>query len=64
MPKTKRNRVIALTKVKKKGKSLKEELIKKIRDAADKYKRMFVFKYQHMSTNPFRKIQNEFTNSK
>lgn len=44
MPKSKRDRKVALSKVTKKvGLNFKQELIDKIREAVDKYDRLFVF---------------------
>ena len=64
MPHSKRNKVVALTQVKKKGKEHKEEVVQSIRDALDSYSNVYVLSYHNMSTNPFKKIKEEFKDSK
>ena len=64
MGKSKRNKVISLTKTTKKTKSFKEELITKIKESIDKYENLFVFSHNNMRTNPFRDIQQTFNDSK
>jgi mRNA turnover protein 4 len=49
MPKSKRDRKVALSKVTKKvGLNFKQELIDKIRSAVDEYDRLFVFTVDNM----------------
>lgn len=64
MGKSKRNKVVSLTKTAKKDKSFKEELIAKIRESLEKYENLFVFSHTNMTTNPFRDIQQTFSDSK
>ncbi len=56
MPKSKRNKVVALTKTKKKGREAKEELVENIQAAVEKYKFAYVLSYLNMRTGPFKKI--------
>jgi len=56
MPKSKRNKVIALTKVKKKGRSGKEDLVEKIQEALDEYKYNYVASFENMRAGPFKQL--------
>jgi len=58
MPKSKRNKVVALTKVKTKGRAGKEDLVTKVREAVDGYKNAFVVTYQNIRSGPFKAIGN------
>ena len=64
MPKSKRNKVVSLTKTKKKTKDHKTSLIDKIHKYVDSYERMYVFSYSNMRTNPFRLVQSQLSDSK
>ena len=64
MPRSKRNKVVSLTKVKKKGRQAKEEMVEHIHDALTKYKRCFVLSFENMRTGPFKKIQGAMRDSK
>jgi mRNA turnover protein 4 len=64
MPKSKRNKVVSLTKVKKQGRGAKEELVEKIHESLDKFKHCFVLSYENMRTSIFKKIQQELKDSK
>ena len=64
MPRSKRNKVVSLTKVKKKGREAKEEMVENIQQALTKYKRCFVLSFENMRTGPFKSIQNSMRDSK
>ena len=64
MPRSKRNKVVSLTKVKKKGREAKEEMVENIQQALTNYKRCFVLSFENMRTGPFKKIQNQMRDSK
>jgi mRNA turnover protein 4 len=64
MPKSKRNKVIALTKTTKKGKDSKEKIVAEIRAAADLYKNIFVLEVCNMRTRSLQKLRTEFLGSK
>ena len=64
MGRSKRNKVVPLTKTVKKTKSFKEDFVIKIRESLDKYENLFVFSHTNMRTNPFRDIQQTFNDSK
>ena len=54
--KSRRNKVISLTRTKKQGRILKEKIVARIQRFLKKYKYCFVFKHQNMTTAPFREI--------
>ena len=56
MPKSKRNKVVALTKVKSKGRPGKEDLVKKVREAVEEYKNSFVVSFENIRSGPFKVI--------
>ena len=56
MPRSKRNKVVALTKVKKQGKSAKDDLIEKVQEAVDTYKNTFVVSFDNMRAGPFKNV--------
>ena len=60
MPKSKRNKVVALTKVKGKGRAGKEDLVVKVREAVDNYKNAFVVAYENIRSGPFKAIGNQW----
>ena len=57
MPKSKRNKVVNLTKVKKKGREGKEELVDKVQDCLEQYDHAYVISYENMRSGPFKKMQ-------
>ena len=57
MPRSKKNKVVALTKVKKQGREAKENWVTLVQEAVDTYKNMFVLSFKNMRTGPFRAIQ-------
>jgi len=56
MPKSRRNKVVSLTKTKKKGKEAKGELVEKIHEALDKYPKCFAVGLETMKTSPFKNL--------
>jgi mRNA turnover protein 4 len=56
MPKSKRSKVVALTKVKKQGREAKENLLENVQEAVEKYKNMFVLSFENMRAGPFKKL--------
>ena len=60
MPKSKRNKVISLTKVQKKGKEMKQELVTKVQTALAAYDRVFVLSVENLKTHPFKKLKHEW----
>jgi mRNA turnover protein 4 len=59
MPRSKRNKVVALTKTKKQGKSAKEDLKSNVQEAIDTYKNTFVLSFENMRAGPFKDIAHK-----
>ena len=57
MPRSKRNRVVHLTQVKKKPKKNKDDLIEKIRDAAEKYQYGYVVSAENQTSEFLRQTR-------
>jgi mRNA turnover protein 4 len=64
MPKSKRARVIHLTKVDKKGKELTLKLFANIRDSLDQYQYCFVFSVENMRNVYLKDVRSEFSDSR
>lgn len=64
MPKARRNKVVALTKVKKDVHALKDSLVQKIHSYADNFKAIYVITYENMTTNPFKALREELSDCK
>ena len=61
MPKSKRDRKVTLSKVSKKvGLNFKQELIDKIRQAIDKYERLFVFTVDNMRNQKLKTLREHY----
>ena len=60
MPKSKRNKVVALTKVKTKGRAGKEELVQKVRSAVEEYRNAFVVSFENIRSGPFKVIASQW----
>lgn len=59
MPKSKRNRVVSLTKTKKKGLEGKKELINKLQDAIDRYNPVYLFRFEDMKNEKMKELREE-----
>ncbi|KAK5978381.1 Ribosome assembly factor mrt4, partial [Trichostrongylus colubriformis] len=60
MPRSKRDKEVSLTKVKKKTREVKEALVKEIRHSVDKYKHLFVFTIEDMRSTHFIQVRQRF----
>jgi len=60
MPKSKRDKEVTLTKVKRKGKETKLKLVDEIRRCLDSYKNLFVFSYHNMRGNKLAVVRTRF----
>ena len=59
MPRSKRNKVVALTKVKKQGRSAKEDLLENVQEAVDTYKNTFVLNFTNIRAGPFKALAHK-----
>ena len=64
MPRSKRNKVVSLTKAQQKTKDHKADLISEIRNYIDEYKHLFVFSYENLKGTKFRDIRFRWRESK
>ncbi|TAQ84621.1 hypothetical protein B7494_g7052 [Chlorociboria aeruginascens] len=60
MPKSKRAKVVHLTKVDKKGKELTIKLFANVRECLDQYQHCFVFSIENMRNTYLKDVRNEF----
>lgn len=59
MPKSKRNKVVPLTKTKAKDREHKTELIEKMREAVESYPSVYTFKVENLRTNIMQDVRND-----
>jgi len=60
MPKSRRDKDVSLTKVKKKGAEGKQKLIDEIRKCVDSYEHIFVFSVENMRNNKLKDVRQDF----
>jgi mRNA turnover protein 4 len=60
MPKSKRSKVIPLTKTDKKGKAIKENLTEKIRENLDKYSYVWIFSVDNMRNTYLKEVREDW----
>jgi len=61
MPKSKRNRVISLTKVDKKIRTDKERIVDEIREYLDQYSSVYLFEVENMRNNKLKELRLKWT---
>lgn len=59
MPKSRRDKVVALTQTKKKGRERKGGLIESVREALEDYSSVFVFRCQNQRNNTFKEMKKD-----
>jgi 5S rRNA maturation endonuclease (ribonuclease M5) len=64
MPKSKRAKVVHLTKTDKKGKELSQKLFANVQEAADSFEHMFVFAVENMRNSYLKQVRQEFSDSR
>jgi mRNA turnover protein 4 len=64
MPRSKRDKVVALTEVKKKGREVKGQLIESVRESADQFQYLWVFQVEHMRNNLLQEVRAAWKGSK
>ena len=63
MPKSKRNKLISLTKTKSKGRAQKETLIKNIREAVDTFSHIFIISVENMRNSSLKELRIKLAGS-
>lgn len=64
MPKSKRSRVVHVSKTEKKGKELTHKLFDAVRESADKYQYCFVFSVENMRNTYLKEVRAQFSDSR
>lgn len=64
MPRSKRNRQVSLTRTKKKGLERKQDLIQEVREAFDKYDKVFVYSVSNMRNTKLKDVRQEWKDSR
>ncbi|KAL1415346.1 hypothetical protein MTO96_029494 [Rhipicephalus appendiculatus] len=64
MPRSKRNRQVSLTRTKKKGLEHKRDLIQEVRDAFEKYDKVFVYSVSNMRNSKLKDVRQEWKDSR
>lgn len=64
MPRSRRDRVVALTQTAKKGKEAKGKLIEEIREQADAFQYLWVFDVEHMRNNLLQEVRKAWKGSR
>jgi len=64
MPRSRRDKVVALTEVKKKGKAVKSALIDSVRESADQFSYIWVFQVEHMRNNLLQEVRTAWKGSR
>lgn len=64
MPKSQRQRVVALTNVKKKGKALKEKLVQQIQESFQNFQRIMVFSCENMRNTQLKTVREDLKPSR
>lgn len=63
MPKSKRDKLVTLSKTKKRGKEQKESLVKSVRDCLDEYMSLYIFSFENMRNTKFKEFKEKLKSS-
>eukprot|EP00250_Pteridium_aquilinum_P005509 c15590_g1_i1 orf=122-814(+) len=63
MPKSKRNKLVTLSKTKKKGRESKESLVKTVRQCLDDYSTLYIFAFENMRNIKFKEFRDSLKDS-
>lgn len=64
MPRSKRNRVVSLTKTSSKGRPLKTKMVDMLRESLDEYKHVFVLRFENMRASHFKDVRMDWRESR
>jgi mRNA turnover protein 4 len=64
MPRSKRNKVVNLTKTSSKGRSLKSKMVDLLRDSLDEYSNLFAFTFENMRATKFKDVRMDWRESR
>jgi len=64
MARSKRNKIVSLTKTDAKGKDLKKKLVEVLRASVDEYKAVYLLSFENMRAAKFREIRMDWKESK
>lgn len=64
MPKSRRNRVVHMTQVSKKGREQKDQLFSTIREAVPEYQHVFVLSVDSMRNNHLKQVRRDLSDSR
>mmetsp|Transcript_41150 Transcript_41150/g.42047 ORF Transcript_41150/g.42047 Transcript_41150/m.42047 type:complete len:216 (-) Transcript_41150:62-709(-) len=64
MPRSKRNKVVSLTKTTSKGRQLKTKLVDSLRGLLDEYSRVFVFRFQNLRATKLKDVRMQWRESR
>ncbi|CAM6107415.1 unnamed protein product [Calypogeia fissa] len=63
MPKSKRNKLVTLSKTQKKGREHKESLVTSLRKAVEEYTSLYVFEFENMRNSLFKELRDRLKSS-
>lgn len=63
MPKSKRNKLVTLSKTEKKTRGHKESIVAAVRQCFDEYREMYVFEFENMRNSKFKELREELKSS-
>eukprot|EP00252_Welwitschia_mirabilis_P021337 TRINITY_DN5458_c0_g1_i1.p1 TRINITY_DN5458_c0_g1~~TRINITY_DN5458_c0_g1_i1.p1 ORF type:complete len:230 (+),score=47.02 TRINITY_DN5458_c0_g1_i1:134-823(+) len=63
MPKSKRNKIVSLSKTKRKGREHKESMVSAVRQALEDHMSVYVFSYENMRNSKFKDLREQLKSS-